>query len=670
MSGREKNIRVLIAEDDYLTSTMIETMLEDGGYVVVGKAVDGWQAVEMTSQLLRTPTQPDVILMDVKMPDMDGIEATRLIQKRCPTPVVVLTAYETEELVAEASAAGVGAYLVKPPGAREMERAITIAITRFDDMMALRRSEERFRAITENTTDFTAIFDQQGAYKYASPSAKMMGGYSIGELLSEVPDHFVHPDDMPMLNDAFARAIQEPGTTVRVPDFRARHRDGHWLHLEGLFTGMLDVPGVNGIVFNGRDITERKQAEKALQESHQRLEETLTELRETQEKMMQRERLAAVGQLAAGIAHEFNNILASISLYTQMSLHMTELSPQVRDRLEIIAREGDRAANLVQQILDFGRRAPLRRKRLNLVPLVQETMNLLVRSLPQNIEIDLSYGSEQYVLDADPMRVQQAIVNLALNARDAMPEGGKLCIGLKRLRIEQGIDASSLTEASLPEIQTGEWIQVTVTDTGTGIPPDVLPHIYEPFFTTRAPLGHGLGLAQVHGIVKQHGGHVAVDTEVGRGTTFSLYWPALPESHQPALEPELPDLPQGSGEVILVVEDNVSTRAALGNALEMLGYRVLEAVGGREALKILERRKGEIALLLCDWTMPLMGGRQIARELRDRHLTVNILMLIDHPLDIKVKEKPPEGVVGWVQKPPGLEQLAEAVARALREESG
>ena len=280
----------------------------------------------------------------------------------------------------------------------------------------------------------------------------------------------------------------------------------------------------------------------------------------------------------------------------------------------------------------------------------------------------MAQGADEYEIDADPSRAQQAIVNLALNARDAMPDGGELRIGLERIRIKEG------QETPLPEMPPGEWVRVTVTDTGTGIPSDVLPHIFEPFFTTRAPLGHGLGLAQAYGIVKQHEGYIDVETEVGHGTTFTLYWPALPVSRPEAIRPEPPTLSFGSGETVLVVEDDDAMRKALMDALEMLNYQVLSAKHGLEALAVFERHEGDpstgsgqrISVVLSDWAMPLMGGLELARELNQRYPTVKVLMLTGYPLDRRTRATAPEGVVGWVQKPPSLEQLARVVAQAVK----
>jgi two-component system cell cycle sensor histidine kinase/response regulator CckA len=249
----------------------------------------------------------------------------------------------------------------------------------------------------------------------------------------------------------------------------------------------------------------------------------VTQQRQIEQRVQQQERLAAVGQLAAGIAHDFNNIMAAIVLYAQMTTRMEGLPTVVWERMETIDQQARYATKLIQQILDFSRQAVLERRPLDLIPLLKEHVKLLKRTLPESIEVRLDYEPDEYAtpftVNADPTRMQQMVTNLALNARDAMPLGGQLCIGLERITVR--LKESPL----LPEMEPGDWVRLTMSDSGTGIPPDVLPHIFEPFFTTRAPLGSGLGLAQVHGIVGQHGGRIDVDTQVGRGTTFTIYLP-------------------------------------------------------------------------------------------------------------------------------------------------
>ncbi|MCJ7551330.1 MAG: PAS domain S-box protein, partial [Anaerolineae bacterium] len=255
----------------------------------------------------------------------------------------------------------------------------------------------------------------------------------------------------------------------------------------------------------------------------------VTQAREIERRTQQQARLAAVGQLAAGIAHDFNNILAVIVLYTQMGLRLPDIPAQHRDRLRTVDQQAKRATGLVQQILDFSRRAVLKRRPMDLTPFLKETVILLERTVPESIKLEFTYGRDEYTVNADPTRIQQAVMNLVVNARDAMlPKGGgKLDIELDRVQVARH------QEPPLPEMEAGEWVRVRVTDTGEGIPADVLPHIFEPFFTTKdVGKGTGLGLAQVYGIVKQHEGHIDIGTKTGAGTAFTIYLPALLE-HRP-----------------------------------------------------------------------------------------------------------------------------------------
>jgi CheY-like chemotaxis protein len=304
---------------------------------------------------------------------------------------------------------------------------------------------------------------------------------------------------------------------------------------------------------------------------------------------------------------------------------------------------------------------------LDLIPLLREHIELLERTLPENIKVKMVYelgeDGAPLTVKADPTRFLQAITNLAVNAREAMAErGGTLRFDLKHIRV--GAEETP----PLPEIGAGEWVQIVVSDTGSGIPPDVLPHIFEPFFTTRAPMGSGLGLAQVHGIVAQHDGAIDVESNPGQGTTFTIYLPALPK---PELEQtasrldQMPPLPRGHGEAILVVEDDDVVRSVLAESLEMLNYRVLEAADGVEALALLEQRGDEIEMVLSDVVMPEMGGIALLRILRERGLTVPVVMLTGHPMERRLEDLKVQGEIDWLSKPSSLEHLADVVDRTL-----
>ncbi|MDY7075515.1 MAG: response regulator [Chloroflexota bacterium] len=415
-------------------------------------------------------------------------------------------------------------------------------------------------------------------------------------------------------------------------------------------------PGIEGWVLSIRDVTQE---------------------REIQQRAQQQERLASVGQLAAGIAHDFNNIMATIVLYAQMLSRVDGLSLRDRERLATINQQAQHATKLTQQILDFGRHAVMERRPLDMLLFLKEQVKLLKRTLPENIEIGLVYGPDEHTVNADPTRIQQMLMNLAINARDAMPEGGSLHIGLERVRTLPPSIQPIRGEKALPADQE-EWVQITVSDTGIGITPDLLPHIFEPFFTTKAPgAGSGLGLAQVHGIVKQHEGEIYVQSpsttlrkdQEGQGTTFTIYLPALPVHPPESPSLELPALVEGQGETILVVEDDVAARQALVDSLELLNYRTIAAADGREALELLEQAYSQaemIALVLSDVVMPGMGGIPLLQALRQRGLTTPLVLLSGHPMEKEMGDLQAHGLTDWLLKPPSLEQLAQAVAQAIK----
>ena len=386
----------------------------------------------------------------------------------------------------------------------------------------------------------------------------------------------------------------------------------------------------------------------------------VTAEREIQRRIQQQDRLAIVGQLAAGIAHDFNNILAIITLDADLMLLSTpQDSPHV-NRLETIVTQARQASQMIQQILDFSRRSSLARNPLPLKPFLQEQVKLLRRVLPDNIYIRMEPSTHDLVILADPTRIQQIIMNLVVNARDAMPAGGLIRLKLDVLEIVHPHDAP------IEGMQPGYWVRLQVSDNGPGIPTRDLPHLFEPFFTTKPPgKGSGLGLAQVYGLVHQHGGEIAVESTVDTGTAFNLYFPV---EQQLQMIPEISPLPMIRAReqyLILLVEDNNELREVAGAGLQSLGYSVMEARNGLEALAVLEKQASNIALILSDVVMPEMGGQGLFYALQEKGLAIPVVLMTGHPIEAELNELRQQGLAAWIAKPLNLRQLGLLLDKVL-----
>lgn len=385
----------------------------------------------------------------------------------------------------------------------------------------------------------------------------------------------------------------------------------------------------------------------------------VTQEQEIEQRARQRDRLAAVGQLAAGIAHDFNNMLTTIILYAQILRGHRYLPSDMVPGLETILDETRRATDLVGQILDFSRSSPIETHPVDLRRFIKETVDILKRTIREDIRLRLDVKAERCTVAADPTRLQQVMMNLVINARDAMPEGGELRFTLDRFELEPG------ERPPVAEMLPGEWVCITVSDTGAGIPPEVVPHIFEPFFTTKDPgKGTGLGLAQVYGIVRQHGGHVGVETEVGRGTTFHVCFPAHVVETEEVESKEARSSMQGQGETILLVEDEQRIRELGRQVLESVGYHVLTAADGQEAL-VVYRAAGRIDLVITDLVMPNMGGEKLLQELRQIDPSIKALAITGYVTKDDLPQFLETGFIDVVRKPFDRDMLAEAVQNVL-----
>ncbi len=390
----------------------------------------------------------------------------------------------------------------------------------------------------------------------------------------------------------------------------------------------------------------------------------VTEGRAIEQQLHRQERLAAIGQLAAGIAHDFNNIMSVISAYAQMLMQAPGLSERERERMIAIDQQSMRATKMIRQILDFSRRSPVERQQVDLLALLKEQVALLQQTLPESIEIELNaaQGADApYMIKGDPTRLQQMVMNLAVNARDAIADGGLLRFELTHVLVRHTKDAP------LPGMKPGPWLRLTVTDSGVGMPPEVIEHVFEPFFTTKtAGEGTGLGLAQVHGIVAQHDGQITVTSRTGEGARFDIFLPAAVVV-TPGMEPDLVmRVVEGHGEHVLVVEDHAPLRTTLVELVAAWNYHVEAAINGEDALARMKEAAAPFQLIISDVVMPKLGGVGLLKALRKTGDATPLILLTGHPMGDELEPLCQHGLHGWLTKPPDAEQLSHMIAEALR----
>jgi signal transduction histidine kinase/HAMP domain-containing protein len=502
----------------------------------------------------------------------------------------------------------------------EVATQLAVAIHQAQLRMALDAQQQRLRAIVEHLPEGVVLLDQTGRIALANPAARAhlavvattsptgevvaLGGVPLQRLL-----------DGPELEPC---EIGFPEGRVRVFQIVARP--------------LADGQGAVVVV---RDATRELESQKV---AHQQA------------------RLASVGQLAAGIAHDFNNILMTIVNSAELALRRQADAPFVRGRLEVITGQGERAAALVRQICDFSRQSMPSLETVDVAQLLEQTTGLLERTLPESIRIIVTRTDGPFPISADPNQLTQVLTNLAVNARDVMPLGGELRFQLSL----EPVDGASAAPVPGP----GRWVVLRVSDTGEGMTPEVRERIFDPFFTTKAPgSGTGLGLSQAYGIVTEHRGHITVESQPGKGTTFALYLPSLPDSGAvPKAEHGL-ELVVGGGETLLVVEDEAPVRQALAQILTHLNYQTLTASSAEQALEVHAAHVGDVALVLTDLVMPGMGGLGLVRALREREVRVPVVMMSGYIADSARVSV--DGVLAWVEKPVTARRLGMVIQEAL-----
>jgi len=626
-------VHILLLEDNDADAELVEVELRRAGLDFTARRVVTRPDFERALREFH----PDIIVSDHELPQFSGVAALELAGALAPhAPFILLTGSLDEETAVEYMKAGAADYILKGRLTR-LGPAVRGALERERMKRQLREREEYFKSLIEQAMDIIAVLDADGAVRYASPSVLPLLGYGAEELVGQHVFDLVHPDDVGPALRVFAEGVAT-GQGGRLLGLQVRHKDGTYRSLEAIGRYLLDDPVVRGVVINARDVTERRSLERQL---------------------LQAQKMEAVGRLAGGIAHDFNNVLTAILGYVDLLLDgLPTLSP-LRPDIQEIRTAAERAAGLTRQLLAFSRKQVLQMRTLDLNELLTDIDKLLRRLLREDIDMVTKLDPRLGAVRADSGQLEQVVVNLAVNARDAMPGGGRLTIETRNAELDE-----AYTREHVP-VRPGRYVMFALSDTGTGMSPETMAHVFEPFFTTKeAGKGTGLGLATVYGIVKQSGGYVWCYSELGHGTTFTVYLPRVDEPVDPLPVRVAARSTRGS-ETVLVVEDEPGLRALTRRLLEKHGYTVLEAATADAAAALARDYPGPIHLLLADVVLPGGSGRALADALLSQRADVRVLFMSGYAEDAIVHRGVLASNTPFLHKPFSADTLTAKVREVL-----
>jgi PAS domain S-box-containing protein len=638
-------LRVLIVEDSADDAALLERELRRGGYALRA------QRVETAQQLAAALDEAewDVILSDHTLPTFSGTHALSLVRARQPhLPFIFVSGTIGEDVAVAAMQAGAKDYVTKgnlrrliPAIDRELREAAARregARAEAERRAAEHQRRQLFQAV-EQSGSFVIITDAEGVIEYANPKLLDAMGYTAEEVVHGRPSLWKSEATDPRVYDSLWQTITA-GQIWR-GEFQNRRRDGGLVAVSATISPVRDEEGrITHYVSIQEDVTYRREIEEQLRRS---------------------QRLEAIGQLTGGLAHDFNNLLTVVIGNLDLLQDEPGLPKEAYELVDHALGASLRGAELTRQLLAFARRQSLAGRAFDLNELVSGTTALLRRTLGEQIETRLNLAQDLWPAHADPTQVESALANLALNARDAMPGGGRLTVETGNVRIEAQEAADAV------DLAPGDYVVLTVSDTGTGIPPELIGRVIEPFFTTKPQgKGTGLGLSMVYGFAKQSGGHLKIQSETGRGTTIRLFLPRADSGSLDMDRPSAAALAGVSGATILVVEDNHAVRGTVVRQLTDLGYRVVEAADAQTAFDIL-RGDTPVDLLFTDMVMPAsLSGIDVAQEAMRLRPGLKVLFTSGFTDAITPEAAPHGPSRGMLNKPYRKHELARRIAEALR----
>lgn len=629
-------VKVLLVdddEDDFIITRDLFAECDHGRFELE------WRATYATAWETLRQARHDVYLVDYRLGEQHGLELLReAVAWGCQAPIIILTGQGDHAVDVEAMKAGAADFLVKGQlTAALLERTIRYALERAHSIEALRHSEERYRLLYESNPQPMWVYDRGSlAILTVNDAAIHHYGYSREEFLGMTIQDLHLPEHLPaLLEDVQARS----GGCQKTSIWKQRKKDGALAEVE-ITTHNLVLDDHLATLVLAKDVTEHLNLEAQLRQS---------------------QKMDSIGQLAAGVAHDFNNILSVIQGHASLLLAARDVAGDTADSLAQIRLAAERAANLTRQLLTFSRRQHMQRKMLNLNEVINNVAIMLERLLEANIALELRLAPQLPLINADLGMLEQILVNLSVNSRDAMPHGGLLTLSTRATRIDEPYVQSH------PEASPGHYVLLTVADTGSGMDAQVLARIFEPFFTTKAVgKGTGLGLATVYGIVKQHHGWLEVGSQVGHGTTFKVFLPACSTPNEsPGAAPDAVSL-RGGTERVLVVEDEPPLLLLVRHILQTHGYRVLTAASGVEALELWQKEADPIQLLLTDMVMPNgVSGWELGTRLQAAHPDLKVIYTSGYSIDLVGREVELREGYNFLQKPFPPRKLVQTVRERL-----
>jgi len=645
MRSTREAVRVLLIEDSDDDAQLIIRALRAAGFQPITRIVETEAA--FASALLTA--EWDAIISDHSLPRFGSMAALAYMQRRgFDLPFIVVSGAITEESAVPVLRAGAHDFVTKQSLARlgpALRRELHEADVRADRRVAqneLKVQRDFFRLVLDTTPNVIFVHDDKGRFTLANRAAVELFNTPVGGA-AQTPDPastFTADADRFLTTGHEVIADHTPRTVAGAQIIDGATGAARWFDMDYVPLTMAD--GTRQVLAIGTDITEQRKVQDAL--------------RSAEEQFRQAQKMEAVGQLAGGIAHDFNNLLTAILGYSDLLRDQIGDQPEVAADVEEIRKAGQRARDLTAQLLAFSRKQVLERRVLDVNRLVNDAHRILRRVIGENIRLEIALDPNIPRIKADPGQMHQVILNLAINARDAMPQGGTV-------RLSTGF-GSAVDAGSLPGTQRS-MVTLTIADTGCGMPPEVRSRIFEPFFTTKAPgKGTGLGLAMVFGVVTQSGGTIDVTSQPGEGTTFTICLPGIDAEATDAPAPPVGQRPNGS-ETILLVEDEAAIRELVRRVLGAYGYRVLEAADPQHAARIAEEHSSAIHLLVSDIVMPGLSGPDLAQRIACRRPQMRVLYMSGFAGGLNTSSGTLSSGVTVLPKPFTPEQLAQQVRACL-----